>query len=164
MNLNQGLLITLSAIFTVLLAHSWQVHSEQASRLAEYRKAFDSDGDLKLSQAEVAKWFAKRFGGEGQATDKASLAKFGTLLSQFDVNKDGEFNDAELLRLFDSVDEWPSATEEETALGGDAGETGRLILFGVGFAGLIVLGLLFFTEWSVLCYFFFLLCLAPPNL
>jgi hypothetical protein len=148
MNLNQKLLVVLSAIFTALWAHSWQVEAEQSAKLADYRRSFDSDGDLKLSQAEVAKWFAKRFGGvEGQASDSASLAKFGSMLSQFDTDRDGEFNDAELVRLFDSVDEWPSATEEEEALGGDAGEAGRYILFGVGSAGLLVLGLLFYVEW-----------------
>jgi hypothetical protein len=66
-----------------------------------------------------------------QSDDSAAVKRWGKLLGRFDEDGDGGFDDDELLRLFDSIDELPGATDDIKELGGDAGETQRLVFLGM---------------------------------
>ena len=78
----------------------------------------------------------------GSATS-AAVKRWGKLLGRFDEDGDGGFDDDELLRLFDSIDELPGATDDIKELGGDAGETQRLLFLGMA----LVLAVLVAIAW-----------------
>jgi serine/threonine protein kinase len=76
----------------------------------------------------VSRWFLANL---NQSDDSAAVKRWGKLLGRFDEDGDGGFDDDELLRLFDSIDELPGATDDIKELGGDAGETQRLLFLGM---------------------------------
>ena len=71
-------------------------------------------------------------------------------LHKFDSNGDLNFDDAELVDLFDMLDEMPGAEadKELQVLGGDFGEAQWWITLAFGAAGVFVISLLYFEAFQ----------------
>jgi hypothetical protein len=122
------LLVALFSVSLFVIGHGVYIQHSQAVVLAKYRARMDTDGNRNLSKEEVSRWFLANL---NQSDDSAAVKRWGKLLGRFDEDGDGGFDDDELLRLFDSIDELPGATDDIKELGGDAGETQRLVFLGM---------------------------------
>ena len=122
------LLVALLSVSLFVIGHGVYIQHSQAVVLAKYRARMDADGNRNLSKEEVSRWFLANL---NQSDDSAAVKRWGKLLGRFDEDGDGGFDDDELLRLFDSIDELPGATDDIKELGGDAGETQRLLFLGM---------------------------------
>jgi len=122
------LLAALLSVSLFVIGHGVYIQHGQAVVLAKYRARMDADGNRNLSKEEVSRWFLANL---NQSDDSAAVKRWGKLLGRFDEDGDGGFDDDELLRLFDSIDELPGATDDIKELGGDAGETQRLVFLGM---------------------------------
>jgi hypothetical protein len=122
------LLVALLSVSLFVIGHGVYIQHSQAVVLAKYRARMDADGNRNLSKEEVSRWFLANL---NQSDDSAAVKRWGKLLGRFDEDGDGGFDDDELLRLFDGIDELPGATDDIKELGGDAGETQRLVFLGM---------------------------------
>ena len=143
----QGLLLALGVVVAIALGHSLHVANKQSAAIAGYRSSLDGDGDKVVSKSEVAHWFAENLGG-GSASQADALKRFGGLVSQFDHNKDGSFDDQELQSIFDAFDEFPMASDQTRAVGADGAEgfQAAFALIGMVFVGLMAA--LFYEVWT----------------
>ena len=137
------LVLALLRTLGLAFAHVYKVRGDQASLLAEYRAKLDTDGSGAVSKAEVASWFGANLGGG--AVDRASLARFGEMLAQFDANGDGDFSDTELRSFFDAMDEFPTVDAGVVGIGGDDTEDVSWVLLGIGVA---LVGLIALVLWE----------------
>ena len=122
------LLVALLSVSLCVIGHGVYIQHSQAEVLAKYRARMDADGNRNLSKEEVSRWFLANL---NQSGDSAAVKRWAKLFGRFDEDGDGGFDDDELLRLFDSIDELPGATDDIKELGGDAGETQRLLFLGM---------------------------------
>ena len=122
------LLVALLSVSLFVIGHGVYIQHSQAVVLAKYRARMDADGNRNLSKEEVTRWFLANL---NQSDDSAAVKRWAKLFGRFDEDGDGGFDDDELLRLFDSIDELPGATDDIKELGGDAGETQRLLFLGM---------------------------------
>ena len=122
------LLVALLSVSLFVIGHGAYIQHSQAVVLATYRARMDADGNRNLSKEEVSRWFLANL---NQSDDSAAVKRWAKLFGRFDEDGDGGFDDDELLRLFDSIDELPGATDDIKELGGDAGETQRLLFLGM---------------------------------
>ena len=122
------LLVALLSVSLFVIGHGVYIQHSQALMLTTYRARMDADGNRNLSKEEVTRWFLANL---NQSDDSAAVKRWAKLFGRFDEDGDGGFDDDELLRLFDSIDELPGATDDIKELGGDAGETQRLLFLGM---------------------------------
>ena len=122
------LLVALLSVSLFVIGHGVYIQHSQALMLTTYRARMDADGNRNLSKEEVTRWFLANL---NQSDDSAAVKRWAKLFGRFDEDGDGGFDDDELLRLFDSIDELPGATDDIKELGGDAGETQRLVFLGM---------------------------------
>ena len=122
------LLVALLSVSLFVIGHGVYIQHSQALMLTTYRARMDADGNRNLSKEEVSRWFLANL---NQSDDSAAVKRWAKLFGRFDEDGDGGFDDDELLRLFDSIDELPGATDDIKELGGDAGETQRLLFLGM---------------------------------
>jgi len=137
----QVLSSVLSVLFVVMLAHSMKLSMDSASVMQKYRDEHDTDGDKKLSKAEVARWFAKTFG-------KGKSDRFDAFLDIFDEDGDGSFSEEELGNVLDASDEWENAPAGFRLVGGDAFDAAALQTGIIGLVGLVVIVALYFEAFT----------------